>query len=109
MAKMPDPETERLTNVYFDSQAASSGVKTESSTLEDRNKTVPVEEDVDDENLRKLRSGSQHPRVSIDHSDHSTNPPLPTPAPSLLPLTVSMANTIKILPTTAAVRAFFWR
>ena len=73
MSRKTDPETERVTKVYFDLQAASPGVKTESSTLEDSSKPAPAEETVDD-GVRTLRSGSQHLRVSNDHSEPNTKP-----------------------------------
>ena len=68
MSKKTDPDIERLTKVYLASQTVSSGVKTESSTLEDSDKTAHVKEDVVDDPLRRFRSGSQHFRVSNDHS-----------------------------------------
>ena len=58
MSKRTDPVTEHLTKVYFDLQAASSCVETESSTLEDGNIPAPAQEDVDDP-LRTVRSGAR--------------------------------------------------
>ena len=78
MSRKTDPETERVTKVYFDLQAASPGVTTESNTLEDGNLPVPALEDLDDI-LRTVRSSAPHRWVSNDHcapNTTSTNSPL---------------------------------
>ncbi len=68
----------------------------ESSKVEGTLSLEPEEKNIAD-NERLLRSGSTHQRVSNNH-----NPEQPFPS-----LTASMTtNTVKLIPTTASVRAF---